>query len=232
MPAHSAQPTRDLRLARLPLLLAYLLVLLGTPIGEAGFLWMHLTTAHSSPAKPDAEQEHPAGLRLREDGTLASTPEHDLPPAHEHEHAAAHGHEYPAEHEHAGAPVHQRARSGEHGHADESEHAAAPEHTHPAAREHAHVSAVAHVASADRELAARSVAPDQPHEHGGRVHTHQQHPVPDAELLIDALSKFYLAPPTTPAPSTSADARRARQIPPTLHQQAARIDTPPPRLPG
>lgn len=228
MPTRSVLPPRDLRLARLPLLLAYLLVLLGTPVGEAGFLWMHLTTAHSSPASMDAEPERPLGLRLREDGTLASTSRHEPPPAHEPEHTAAPKHE-------------RRAGSGENGHADARDHAAAVEHTHAAEREHAHVSSGEHanpsedharIASTQTEPAAQSVAPDQPHEHGGRMHTHQQHPAPDAELLIDALSKFYLAPPSTSAPSTSADARQARQIPPTPHQVAARIDTPPPRLPG
>jgi hypothetical protein len=198
-------------------------VLLGTPVGEAGFRWMHLTTAHSSPEKPDAEMERPAGLRLREDGTLASTSEHEPPPAHEHEHAAApaHGHEHSAPHEHepAGAHVHESERAREHAHASSGEHANSTEHHSP-------------IASTETEPATRSVAPDQPHEHGGRVHTHRQHPVPDAELLIDALSKFYLAPPTTSAPSTSAEARQARQIPPTPHQVAARVDTPPPRLPG
>jgi hypothetical protein len=217
---------RDLRLARLPLLLAYLLVLLGTPIGEAGFLWMHLTTAHSSPAKAYVELERSAGLQLREDGTLASTPEHE-PPAHEHEHAAA------PKHEHADAHEHLPAGSGEHRHADASEHAAEREHAHVSSDEHANSSEHhARIASTETEPAPRSVAPDQPHEHGGRVHTHRQHPAPDAELLIDALSKFYLAPPTTSAPSTSADARQAGLIPPTPHQAAARIDTPPPRLPG
>ena len=215
-----------MRLARLPLLLAFLLVLLGTPIGEAGFLWMHLTTAHSSPATPDAELERPAGLRLREDGTLASTPEHE-PPAHEHEHAAAPKHEHEDAHEHLPAGL------GEHRHADASEHAAEREHAHVSSGEHANSSEHhARIASTETAPATQSVAPDQPHEHGGRVHTHRQHPAPDAELLIDALSKFYLAPPPTPAPSTSADARQARLIPPTPHQVAARIDTPPPRLPG
>ena len=243
MPARSRRPPRDLRLARLPLLLAYLLVLLGTPIGEAGFLWMHLSTAHSTPANPVAELEPPIGLRLRDDGTLASTPKHEPPAAHEHEHTAAHTHKHkhsaPHEHEHAGSHEHQRAGAGEHRHAqaDASEHAT--EHTHAAEREHAHVSSGEHasnhharIASTETESAPRSVAPDQPHEHGGRVHTHRQHPAPDAESLLDALSKFYLAPPTMPAPSTSAGPRHARQIPVTPHQVAARIDTPPPRLPG
>jgi hypothetical protein len=193
-------PPRGLRLARLPLLLAYLLVLLGTPVGEAGFRWVHLTTAHSSPAIPGVEVEWVA-LRFDVDRTLASTPEHepDTPPAHEHEHAAAHTHPH------------------EHSSADEHEHTDPPEHD-------------ALIASARDEAESRSVAPDQPHEHGGRVHTHQQQPAPDAALLIDALSKFYLAPPTASAPSLTADARRASRILPAPLQVAARIDTPPPRL--
>ncbi|HEX8359695.1 MAG TPA: hypothetical protein VF613_06305 [Longimicrobium sp.] len=64
------------------------------------------------------------------------------------------------------------------------------------------------------------------------MHTHARHPVPDAELLAGSLSKFYLAPSTTPEPSWNADVRQARHLPPTPHQAAARIDTPPPRLPG
>jgi hypothetical protein len=190
-----ASPPRGLRVARLPLLLAYLLVLLATPVGEAGFRWVHLSTAHSSPAQPGAEQAHPAGPGLDELPALASTPEPTphTPPAHEHEHAAAHTHEH--------------------------EHASPPEHDE-------------RIASARDEAESRTIAPDQPHEHGGRVHTHQQQPAPDAELLIDALSKFYLAPPTTSAPSLSAGAHCASRLLPVPHQVAARIDTPPPRLPG
>jgi pyruvate/2-oxoglutarate dehydrogenase complex dihydrolipoamide acyltransferase (E2) component len=221
VPARSRRPPRDLRLARLPLLLAYLLVLLGTPIGEAGFLWMHLATAHSSPVSPDAAWERPIGLRLREDGTLASTPAREPPPAPAHEHTAAHAHK------------HKHSTPHEHAHADAREHAAEREHAHVSSGEHAHSSEHhARIASADTEPAPQSVAPDQPHEHGGRVHTHRQHPAPDAESLLDALSKFYLAPPTMSVPSTSAGPRQARQVPLTPHQVAARIDTPPPRLPG
>lgn len=207
MKLRSLRP-RGLRLARLPLLLAYLLVLLGTPVGEAGFLWMHLTTAHSSPAVPDAEPE-PVDSQFDVDRALASTHEHerDTPPAHEPEHAAAHAHAAPHQHEHAGEHEHQ--------HAD----ASPPEHHE-------------RIASAPRESASRSVAPDQPHEHGGRVHTHQQEPAPDAALLIDALSRFYLAPTNASAPAPNADALRAPRILPAPHQVAARIDTPPPRLPG
>jgi hypothetical protein len=205
--ARSPHPPRDLRLARLPLLLAYLLVLLGTPVGEAGFLWMHLSTAHSDP-RPDADQDRSDRLQFREMETLAANApehEHDTPPAHEHEHAAAHEHH----------------RAGSH----EDEHRAA--HEHAGTREHHE-----RIASTENEPEAKSVAPDEPHEHGGRIHTHRQHPVPNAELLTDALSKFYLAPPMTPATSSVADARNARQVPPAPHQVAVRTDTPPPRLPG
>lgn len=224
MHARSPHPPRELRLARLPLLLAYLLVLLGTPVGEAGFLWMHLTTAHSSPARPHADQDRSGGPRLVE-ALPASAPEHahDTPPAHEHEHAAEQ--EHAAKHEHAGE--HEHAPTPAHEHAIAHEHVAAPRHEHAGTREHHE-----RVASAEAEPVAQTVAPDEPHEHGGRVHTHRQHPVPDAELLTDALSKFYLAPPLTPAATLSADARHARPVPPSPHQVAARIDTPPPRLLG
>jgi hypothetical protein len=207
--ARSLHPPRGPRLARLPLLLAYLLVLLGTPVGEAGFLWMHLATAHAP--QPDADQIRSGGTRPDEAETLparAPEPEHDAPPAH----GAGHAHAHASEHEHQHA-----ASRGD-------EQLAAHEHADP--REHQRI------ASAETEPPARSVAPDEPHEHGGRVHTHRQHPVPDAELLADALSKFYLAPPVTPAASSPADARHARQVPRAPHMAAARIDTPPPRLPG
>ena len=228
---------RDLRLARLPLLLAYLLVLLGTPVGEAGFLWMHLSTAHSTPV---AELAGRVGLRSGEDAAVASAPGHerDTLPAHEHEHehAGAHGHPHSHEHEpaseHAHTPSHGYGRAALHEHATAHEHAsghAAGEHAHPHEGPHATQPQHLHIAS---EAEARSFAPDEPHEHGGRVHTHDQHPVPDAALVIDALSKFYLSPPTTSAPSASADARHASRILPAPHQVAARIDTPPPRLPG
>lgn len=195
------RPPRDLRLARLPLLLAYLLVLLGTPVGEAGFLWMHLTTAHAGPARPS---EHPVRSQLGQDEPIAATGlerGHDKLPAHEHAHAAGHAHEHPAPHE------------------DEHRAADVPEHHAPAA-------------IADIQPDGRSVALDQPHEHGGRVHTHHQQPVPDAALLNGALSKHYLSPSTISAPSPGADARQARAALPAPHQVAARIDTPPPRLPG
>jgi hypothetical protein len=240
---------RELRLARLPLLLAYLLVLLGTPVGEAGFLWMHLTTAHSTPATPHAEPERRGGVQSGAAAALASAPGHEnaTPPAREHEHAPTHAHRHSAAHASASEHAHPSAYEDElaapptHEHAaheHDSGHGAAYEHT--AAREdtaehaHPHLATREHrrIASAGSQAEDRSFALDEPHEHGGRVHTHQQHPVPDAALLIDALSKFYLSPPTTPAPSPSAGNHHASQILPALQQVAARIDTPPPRLPG
>ncbi len=210
VPVRSPRPRRDLRLARLPLLLAYLLVLLATPVGEAGFLWMHLETAHSVPAQPNADQEHPARLRLGGGEAISA---HAL------------------EREHHGLPAHEhdamRERATGHGHAHP--------HARPHEEERAAADAPAHhgrIASAGSEPQARSVAPDQPHEHGGTVHTHQQQPAPDVELPNGALSKHYLSPPTPSAPLPSADARLARHVLPAPHLVAARIDTPPPRLPG
>jgi hypothetical protein len=219
----SLPPPRDLRLARAPLLVAYLLVLLGTPVGEAGFLWMHLTTAHTSPATPDAEPEHTDGVRSDETAPAASASEdeHDPLPAREHGHPHAAPHEHGPASEHAHGPAHAE-------YAPPRGHERAAAHGHPHAGSHDSPPAHHRAAEAQR----RSFAPDEPHEHGGRVHTHQQHPVPDAELLTDALSKFYLSPPTTSAPSPGADSRQAAQVPPALHQVAVRIDTPPPRLPG
>ena len=204
------------RLARLPLLLAYLLVLLGTPVGAAGFRWMHLESAHSAPAnRPGAEREVPGSLvraappahHSTAAAALAHTDARDTPAAHEHAHPHDGGPAGRHDHEHAAA------------HAAASAHAGTPE---PHAR-----TALKH-----REPVGGSVAPDEPHEHGGKVHTHRQHPAPDAELPGGALSKYYLSPATTPAPTLAAAARHARHVPPAPHEAAARIDTPPPRLPG
>ena len=210
MPARFHWPRRDPRLARLPLLLAYLLVLLGTPYGEAGFLWMHLATAHSAPpAEVDAEKGHPAASRTG-GGAALPGPEHEHSAPHDHETAGAHAHGHTVAHEHA------EERAPRHG--DTHVDARTPEHHRP----------VAGTGEPER----RSAAPGEPHEHGGRVHTHRQHPAPDAEPPAASLSKYYLSPPTTPAPAASADPRHAAQIPPPPHQVAARIDTPPPRRPG
>jgi hypothetical protein len=204
-------------MARFPLLLAYLLVLLGTPVGEAGFRWMHLATAHSAPAnRPGAEPEAPGSVfraapdhpsSAEDDEALARPDTRGAPGAHEHPHdgrrAARHEHEHTAAHEHGDAPAHP--------------HAGTPAHPER---------------PATGEPVGASVAPGEPHEHGGKIHTHRQHPAPDAELTAGALSKYYLSPPATPAPAPAAAARHARHAAPALHETAARIDTPPPRLPG
>jgi hypothetical protein len=257
---------------------AYLLVLLGTPVGEAGFLWTHLATAHSDPAEGRAQ---PAGSYLRADKTFPShvpareqehagharpheqderTGPHEPAvahaqeqhaDAHEHRHAWEHLHENAHEHRHAWEHLHENAherqhlREHRHANAHEDEPTRASERRHAIADPHEHEpthaldrpQAVAHAPDHHDRIArggdvGRSFAPHEPHEHGGTVHTHGQHPVPDAELLIGSLSKFYLAPPNTAAPTQGTAPRHASQVRPEPHQVAARIDTPPPRLLG
>lgn len=79
---------------------------------------------------------------------------------------------------------------------------------------------------------ARPAATHEPHAHGGAVHTHEGGPVEDPVLLDGALSKFYLAPSVIPAPPPGRTGSRMPAAAPQPAQLAARIDTPPPRLPG
>jgi hypothetical protein len=135
-------------------------------VGQAGLLWLHLSTEHGASAS----------------------------------HAAA-------EHAHDGGPAHRHGPAGHDGTGGGT------------GRE------------IDRD-ADRAVAPSAPHEHHGRVHTHDRSPVEDPTVPVDALSKYYLpTDPTAPRPPARdpAVAPAALPAPPRI---SPRIDTPPPRRPG
>jgi hypothetical protein len=80
--------------------------------------------------------------------------------------------------------------------------------------------------------AGRSVAPDAPHEHDGRVHTHDQAPVDDPAVPVGTLSEFYLSPEVKPPPPTARDAAVPPSAAPAPRRAASPVDTPPPRRPG
>ena len=159
--------------ALLALVAAYACLLGLSPVGQAGFLWLHLATEH-----------HDSAVRQT---------------AHRHDGGQAHRHA-PAVDGHEADGVHER---GEHGH----EHSA-------------------------RDDTRRPVSPGAPHEHDGRVHTHDQAPVDDPAVPVGTLSEYYLSPEVKPAPPTGTDAA----VPPSAtrapRQAASPVDTPPPRRPG
>ncbi len=125
--------------------------------------------------------------------------------------------------------------SAEHG--GSAPHAAA-EHRHDGGTAHRHAAAdpdrgpdsgPGHESDGD---AGRPVAPNAPHEHHGRLHTHDRSPVEDPTVPVDALSKYYLpADPTAPRPP-ARDPAVAPAAAPAPSPTAPRIDTPPPRRPG
>jgi hypothetical protein len=165
--------------ALLALVVAYACLLGLSPVGQAGFLWLHLATEHH-----DSAVRHTAH---RHDGEQA------------HRHAAA-----VESHEADGVREH-----GEHGH----EHAAADAHS-------------------AEDGAGRSVSPGAPHEHNGRVHTHDQTPVEDPAVPVGTLSKYYLPPEVKSPPPTARDAAVPPSAAPAPRRAAFPVDTPPPRRPG
>jgi hypothetical protein len=193
-------------------LFAYALALCGSPVGQAGFLWMHIATSHhpAPPASPGSinARSIPAKIVLADrnaassvDGisTVAPAPPSDDDArerhAHPHRHASAHGHA-PATDRHA--DDHPPARD-RHAHAHPDAHADAGDRHARADRpagHHEHEEQPGDEARDDAHLPAapiRPVAADAPHEHDGTWHTHQPHPVDDADVLTNGVSKFYLA---------------------------------------
>jgi len=76
------------------------------------------------------------------------------------------------------------------------------------------------------------VAPNVPHEHRGRMHTHEQSPTEHPFLLTVSLAKFYLFSDPLPSPPPPArDNGWVRSVAAPL-QITLSVETPPPRLPG
>jgi hypothetical protein len=117
---------------------AYACLLGLSPVGQAGFLWLHLATEH-----------HDSAVRQT---------------AHRHDGRQAHRHA-PEVDSHEADSVH------EHG-------------------EHAHE----HAVDADAGRSVAPVSPGAPHEHDGRVHTHDQAPVDDPAVPV-ARSPSTICPP-------------------------------------
>lgn len=49
---------RASRVALLPVLFAFGVLVGGSPVGQAGFLWLHLATAHHEAPRPHGEERH------------------------------------------------------------------------------------------------------------------------------------------------------------------------------
>lgn len=162
--------------ALLALVVAYACLLGLSPVGQAGFLRLHLATEHHDAAARRTEHRHDGGRAHRH-----ASAGHD---------ASDHDHDAPA------APAH----------AAEDEH------------------------SADR--AGRSVAPTTPHEHHGRVHTHDPAPADDPAVPVGALSEYFLSPEVKPPPPAARDALVPPSAAPAPRRAAFPVDTPPPRRPG
>ncbi len=166
---------------------AYACLLGLSPVGQAGFLWLHLATEHHDSAVRQTAHRHDGGQAHRHAPAVDT---HESDGAQEH---GEHGHEHPA------GP----------GHAVDDEHSAD---------------------DAGRSVA--PVSPGAPHEHDGRVHTHDPAPVDDPAVPVGTLSKHYLSPEVTPAPPAPRDAAVPPSAAPAPRRAASPVDTPPPRRPG
>ncbi len=156
------------------MVVAYACLLGLSPVGQAGFLWLHLATEHHGPpVRPTTEHRHDGGRAHRHASAVDS---HEAGGAHE---------------------------QGEHG------------HEHPVGDD-----------------AGRSVSPGAPHEHDGRVHTHDPAPVDGPAVPVGTLSEYYLSPELKPAPPAARDAAVPPSAAPAPRRAASPVDTPPPRRPG
>jgi hypothetical protein len=121
-----------------------------------------------------------------------------------------------AEHRHDGGRAHRHASADHDGSSRDHDHPAGP----------GHAVDVEHSADAD---ARRSGAP---HEHHGRVHTHDPAPTDDPAAPVGTLSKYYLSPEVKPPPPAARDAAVPPSAVPAPRHPASPVDTPPPRRPG
>jgi hypothetical protein len=205
----------------LAVLFAYALALSGSPVGQAGFLWMHLATAHhatpaaslgsasahSFPAKIVKADSDDAS-RADEDAVIESSP--------------------------ALADVKDHGHAHEHGHAHVHDAAAADRHARPERPSgHHHDDPPAHGAREDTHLPVApvpAVAADAPHEHGGTWHTHQPHPVDDADVLTNGISKFYVASCEVPPQPRGSGRAPDPSIMALPSEADPAVEAPPPRL--
>jgi hypothetical protein len=199
-------------------LFAYALALCGSPVGQAGFLWMHIATSHdaapppaASPRSPDVPA-FPARIVQADPGSASRVDEDAIVAPVPSDAKRSHGHAHP--HQHGSA-------------ADRHAHAERP----AAHREHEDQSR-----DEARDDAKRPAAPippviaDAPHEHGGTWHTHQPHPVEDADVLTNGVSKFYLASREVPPQPRNAG---RTPLPPIVAAPSGAdpaVEVPPPQL--
>jgi hypothetical protein len=205
-------------------LFAYALALCGSPVGQAGFLWMHIATSHDA-APPPAASPRPLGVPAspakiaQADPGSASRADADAviesvstgaKESHGHDHARGHAHS----HHHGSAAdrhAHAERPAGHHEHEDQSRDEARDDANLPAAP-------------------IPAVAADAPHEHGGTWHTHQPHPVEDADVLTNGVSKFYLASREVPPQARSVGRTWAPSIVAAPSDADSAIEVPPPQL--
>jgi hypothetical protein len=201
---------------RLPILVVYLLVLVGSPVGEAGSLWVHLTSSHRGSATgliapPPASE--PVSVAAVEEATLHTHGVH----SHRHSEAESIAAEsdssrtsHPPRHPHAHPPA-DHLRDGD----DHS-------HQHPAGREEP---------PAAPDAGAPSQQPEGPvHAHeNGLVHSHESR-TPDDATSENPLSRFYLAPPPVIALAPVASRTLRTPLREAPQETVPAVDTPPPRI--
>lgn len=192
------------RIVLLPVLLACAIGLGTSHIGHAGWLSLHLATAHHDtppppPAEPPAIHAHAVGHLAAPDG-----PHEHGSRAHEHPSRDTDSHEHPPR----DTDSHEHPRSEDHHHAADR-HAVSP----PADR-------------ADPPIA------NAPHEHGGVIHTHD--PRSDDELVLPSapFSEFYLPQAAASPPRIARSRSRTPWIVAAPDQAVRSIESPPPQLPG
>jgi hypothetical protein len=231
---------------RMPVLAVYVLVLLGSPLGEAGLLGLHLLTEHGHRVGGATEREsepvvmvigqgsvleaiasgdHPQQPRRRESGGARTT--------HDAKHGASDA--TPEQHHHPGVSS---TRTHPHSHVDE-----------PApltrASKHSHDTGAAHGAGEERGTLssgsgssleenglATPAASAGPHEHAGVVHTHEGNTDGELGPYAGSISEFYLSPDAFPESPPTPVAGDLTTLLSETDQRIAPVEPPPPRLPS
>ncbi|MBW3629744.1 MAG: hypothetical protein KY464_10655 [Gemmatimonadetes bacterium] len=180
---------------------AYLFMLAGSPIGHAGYLWVHIATAHQGGSEPLAMDDG-----RHETGQPATAAGRELAQDQRYE------------------PQQQGFRPQDLSY-EEKRHDHDKQHQNREHHEHG-VSAAQHGTA---ETAATLPASSAAHEHGGVAHTHHGEPPKDLAITSDELSKYFLAPLISPDSPTVRDGLTTPVAPSAPEPASMPLETPPPR---